>query len=135
MNGPGPGKYVCGIGYKPGPGPILWARSASPVQAKNFLRAMGGRISVFGHDVIPEGFEIIGDEQKDVRPCGVDFRDGTAESEETQKKFHDAAIRDDSRRRRSEGSHERRQLSLLRQQFFFEHHERRPVDSRGSPVR
>ncbi|MCG8419068.1 MAG: metallophosphoesterase [Proteobacteria bacterium] len=44
-------------------GPILWARSASPEAAQRFVRAMGGTISIYGHDVIPEGFERIGDEQ------------------------------------------------------------------------
>lgn len=44
-------------------GPILWARSATPATARRFLRAMGGTISIYGHDVIPEGFERIGDEQ------------------------------------------------------------------------
>ncbi|HLU66002.1 MAG TPA: metallophosphoesterase [Kofleriaceae bacterium] len=44
-------------------GPLLWARSASVDAARRFLRAMGGTISIFGHDVIPEGFERIGDEQ------------------------------------------------------------------------
>jgi hypothetical protein len=44
-------------------GPILWARSAEPQVARRFLRAMGGTISIYGHDVIPEGFECIGDEQ------------------------------------------------------------------------
>lgn len=44
-------------------GPILWARSASPERARHFLAAMGGSISIYGHDVIPEGFERIGDEQ------------------------------------------------------------------------
>jgi len=44
-------------------GPILWARSAEPVIARRFLRALGGTISIYGHDVIPEGFETIGDEQ------------------------------------------------------------------------
>lgn len=44
-------------------GPILWARSASPEAARAFLRAVGGTISIFGHDVIPSGFERIGDEQ------------------------------------------------------------------------
>jgi hypothetical protein len=44
-------------------GPILWARSALPATARQFLRAMGGTISIYGHDVIPEGFERIGDEQ------------------------------------------------------------------------
>ncbi|MFH0899926.1 MAG: metallophosphoesterase [Pseudomonadota bacterium] len=44
-------------------GPLLWARSAPAAVARRFLRAMGGKISVFGHDVIPEGFERIGEEQ------------------------------------------------------------------------
>lgn len=44
-------------------GALLWARSAPSTRAREFLRALGGRISVYGHDVIPEGFECIGDEQ------------------------------------------------------------------------
>jgi hypothetical protein len=44
-------------------GPILWARSAAPDTAARFVRAMGGTIAIYGHDVIPEGFERIGDEQ------------------------------------------------------------------------
>lgn len=44
-------------------GKILWARSAAPTEARRFLRALGGTISIYGHDVIPEGFERIGEEQ------------------------------------------------------------------------
>jgi hypothetical protein len=44
-------------------GPILWARSAQPEVARAFIAAMGGTIAIYGHDVIPEGFECIGDEQ------------------------------------------------------------------------
>jgi hypothetical protein len=44
-------------------GPILWARSAEPDVAARFVHALGGTFCVYGHDVIPEGFEIIGDEQ------------------------------------------------------------------------
>jgi hypothetical protein len=44
-------------------GPLLWARSAQAQVARRFLKAMGGTISIYGHDVIPEGFERIGDEQ------------------------------------------------------------------------
>jgi len=44
-------------------GPILWARSADDDVAIRFLRAMGGSISIYGHDVIPTGFERIGDHQ------------------------------------------------------------------------
>ena len=54
-------------------GPILWARSATAEVARRFLAAMGGRLSVFGHDVIPEGYECIGDEQMIVSTSfGVD---------------------------------------------------------------
>jgi hypothetical protein len=44
-------------------GALLWARSAERSIARRFLRAMGGNVSVYGHDVIPEGFERIGEEQ------------------------------------------------------------------------
>ena len=44
-------------------GKILWARAASAVEARRFLRGMGGTVAVFGHDVVPEGFETVGDEQ------------------------------------------------------------------------
>jgi hypothetical protein len=44
-------------------GPILWARSASTTAARQFVHALGGTISIYGHDVIPEGFERVGDEQ------------------------------------------------------------------------
>jgi hypothetical protein len=44
-------------------GKILWARSADTSVARRFLKAMGGTISIYGHDVIPEGFERVGDEQ------------------------------------------------------------------------
>jgi hypothetical protein len=44
-------------------GKILWARSASEAEARRFLRATGGTIAIYGHDVIPEGFETIGDTQ------------------------------------------------------------------------
>ncbi len=44
-------------------GRILWARSATETEARRFLRAMGGTLSIYGHDVIPEGFETVGDEQ------------------------------------------------------------------------
>ena len=42
-------------------GKILWARSATEAEAKRFLRAMHGTIAIYGHDVIPEGFETSGD--------------------------------------------------------------------------
>lgn len=44
-------------------GKVLWARSATEAEAKRFLRATGGTMCIYGHDVIPEGFEMIGDEQ------------------------------------------------------------------------
>jgi hypothetical protein len=44
-------------------GPILWARSATRTEARRFAKAMGARFTIYGHDVIPEGFERIGDEQ------------------------------------------------------------------------
>jgi hypothetical protein len=44
-------------------GPILWARSAEPDVARRFVRALGGTFCIYGHDVIPEGFEMVGDEQ------------------------------------------------------------------------
>jgi hypothetical protein len=44
-------------------GKVLWARSATEAEAKRFLRAMGGTMSIYGHDVIPEGFEMVGDDQ------------------------------------------------------------------------
>jgi hypothetical protein len=44
-------------------GRILWARSATEAEAQRFLRATGGTLSIYGHDVIPEGYECVGDEQ------------------------------------------------------------------------
>jgi hypothetical protein len=44
-------------------GKILWARSATEAEARRFLRAMGGTMSIYGHDVVQEGFEKVGDEQ------------------------------------------------------------------------
>jgi hypothetical protein len=44
-------------------GRLLWARSADAAVARRFVKAMGGTISIYGHDVIPEGFERVGDEQ------------------------------------------------------------------------
>jgi hypothetical protein len=44
-------------------GKVLWARSATEAEARRFLRATGGTMSIYGHDVIPEGYEKIGDEQ------------------------------------------------------------------------
>jgi calcineurin-like phosphoesterase family protein len=44
-------------------GKVLWARSATEAEARRFLKATGGTLSIYGHDVIPEGFEVVGDEQ------------------------------------------------------------------------
>jgi hypothetical protein len=44
-------------------GKILWARSATEAEAQRFLRAMSGTIAIYGHDVIPEGYEVNGDTQ------------------------------------------------------------------------
>jgi hypothetical protein len=44
-------------------GKLLWARSATEAEARRFVRAMGGTIAIYGHDVIPEGYEISGDLQ------------------------------------------------------------------------
>lgn len=44
-------------------GKVLWARSATEAEARRFLRATNGTMCIYGHDVIPEGFEMIGDEQ------------------------------------------------------------------------
>ena len=44
-------------------GKILWARSATDAEARRFLRATGGTLAIYGHDVIPEGYEVIGDYQ------------------------------------------------------------------------
>jgi hypothetical protein len=44
-------------------GKILWARSATEAEARRFLRALNGTLSIYGHDVIPEGYEVNGDTQ------------------------------------------------------------------------
>ena len=44
-------------------GKVLWARSATEAEARRFLRAVGGTVAIYGHDVIPEGYETVGDEQ------------------------------------------------------------------------
>jgi hypothetical protein len=44
-------------------GKLLWARSATDAEARRFLRAMNGTIAIYGHDVVPEGYETSGDTQ------------------------------------------------------------------------
>ncbi len=44
-------------------GKILWARSATEAEARRFLRATNSTLAIYGHDVIPEGYEVVGDTQ------------------------------------------------------------------------
>ena len=44
-------------------GALLWSRSATPEQARALLDAVGGSLVVYGHDVVHEGYERVGDEQ------------------------------------------------------------------------
>lgn len=44
-------------------GPTLWSRMAEPEEARAFLEVLGGRIAIYGHDVVREGSERIGREQ------------------------------------------------------------------------
>ncbi|WP_224363227.1 metallophosphoesterase [Hyalangium versicolor] len=44
-------------------GATLWSRMASAEQARAFLSALGGSIAIYGHDVVREGYERVGDEQ------------------------------------------------------------------------
>jgi hypothetical protein len=44
-------------------GPTLWSRMAEPEQARAFLDALGGRVAIYGHDVVREGYERVGREQ------------------------------------------------------------------------
>lgn len=44
-------------------GALLWSRMATPAQSKKFLQALGGTIALYGHDVVREGFERVGDDQ------------------------------------------------------------------------
>jgi hypothetical protein len=44
-------------------GALLWARSATPEQARALLAAVGGSFVVFGHDIVQEGYEKVGAEQ------------------------------------------------------------------------
>lgn len=37
-------------------GALLWSRWASPERSRRFLSALGGRVCVFGHDVVREGY-------------------------------------------------------------------------------
>ena len=44
-------------------GALLWSRSASPWEAQALCKAVDGKVVVFGHDVVHEGYEKVGDEQ------------------------------------------------------------------------
>jgi hypothetical protein len=44
-------------------GRTLWSRMAEPEEARAFLEALGGRIAIYGHDVVREGYERVGREQ------------------------------------------------------------------------
>lgn len=44
-------------------GALLWSRSATPEQARRFLKALGGTLALFGHDIVREGYSKEGDEQ------------------------------------------------------------------------
>ena len=44
-------------------GALLWARGATPEQARSLLAAVGGSFVVFGHDIVHEGYEKVGAEQ------------------------------------------------------------------------
>lgn len=44
-------------------GPLLWSRMARPDQSKQFLAALGGTVALYGHDIVREGYEKVGDDQ------------------------------------------------------------------------
>lgn len=44
-------------------GALLWSRMATAEQSKKFLKAFGATIALYGHDVVREGFERVGEDQ------------------------------------------------------------------------
>jgi hypothetical protein len=44
-------------------GALLWSRSASAEQSRRFLKAFGGTVALYGHDVVREGYAREGDDQ------------------------------------------------------------------------
>lgn len=44
-------------------GSLLWSRMATAEQSKRFLKALDGTIALYGHDVVREGYERVGDDQ------------------------------------------------------------------------
>lgn len=37
-------------------GPLLWSRMARPHEAERFVKALGGELAIFGHDIVREGY-------------------------------------------------------------------------------
>ncbi len=44
-------------------GSLLWSRMATPEQSRRFLAALQGTVVLYGHDVVREGYERVGDDQ------------------------------------------------------------------------
>ncbi len=44
-------------------GSLLWSRMATAEQSKRFLEALNGTFALYGHDVVREGYERVGDDQ------------------------------------------------------------------------
>ncbi len=44
-------------------GALLWSRYATPEQSQRFLKAFGGTVALYGHDVVREGFAREGNDQ------------------------------------------------------------------------
>ena len=44
-------------------GTLLWSRMATAEQSQRFLKALNGTVALYGHDVVREGFERVGDDQ------------------------------------------------------------------------
>lgn len=44
-------------------GPLLWSRLATEAEAERFVRALGGEVAVYGHDVVREGYAKDGQRQ------------------------------------------------------------------------
>lgn len=44
-------------------GQLLWSRMAKPEQSRRFLKAFGGTVALYGHDIVREGFAREGDDQ------------------------------------------------------------------------
>jgi hypothetical protein len=44
-------------------GALLWSRMATAEQSKRFLAALHGTVALYGHDVVREGYERVGEDQ------------------------------------------------------------------------